>query len=170
MLFTPAALAADFDFEPCHLLRSNEAGRIESRSTGGGAGFERFRFRLETDYVGLLGVYTATEEYVAVPDDAAVAVVEWLPTVSVRPRPWLVLHAGLPLELNCSDGVVLPSLHPAVDRHVGVEPGGLFFSGQVRAVETVAFSAWGGLRYRLSKKDGTEDVSDKVVAYPESGT
>jgi hypothetical protein len=149
-------------YEPCHLLCSNEAGRLEGRSLPDLPAANTLRLRMETIYVSPLGAYHA-HSYAPIAD-STVRVFELLTAVSYRPAAWLELRASMPWEYNHTRGVALPSLHVIDEPATELAPAGVFASAHVRLQRSDAVETWLGLGYRLTSAAGTVALSASDVA------
>lgn len=159
-------------FAPCHVLCSVETNRHEASATRDAAEGQPVRDpiaggRLELAFVHPVGRYAAGE-YTPLAAGARVGILQILPSVWVRPVPWLQLGAGMPWEMNEAENVVLPALReePGITREQA--PGGIFASAQVRLPlpATLELEAWAGVGYRLSDPIGTVDVSGVLQEEP----
>ncbi len=163
--FSSPAIAV---FEPCHLLCSNEAGRVEARSVVISKVLRRFSLRLETLYVSPRGHYEEGH-YQSLPEGAAAHIFEFLPAVSYRPSDNLQFNAGIPWEYNSATNVVLPTLHPTEGTTHEFAPGGIFASIHwlIPTPTEWGLESWFGLGYRLSSPAGTVDVSRDIANFPD---
>ena len=157
-------------YEPCHLLCSIEAGRVEARSTGAPWERQSFGLRLATVYMSPLGEYEKNL-YRPLESGASVHAVQFLNGLWWRPQDWLQINLGMPWEYNRADEVVLPTLHPTDQPSEELEPGGVYASvlGRLPLPRAWRIEAWMGLGYRLSSPVGTVDVSESLADFPDKG-
>lgn len=165
------AKATPGEFKQCHMLCSNEQGRTELRLIPGNEIPTSFRwaFRLETAYITATGRYDFGNFNSREPDTSALAL-EFLPSLMFRLTPDIQLNFSIPFEVNHSNGVVIPSLHPVPGNHFEIAPGGILGSIQFRLSypRSSEFDTWAGVGYKLSDPSGTDDISENLPAYPEA--
>lgn len=149
-------------YEPCHLLCSNEAGRVEAPSSRGPLPLNQFGVRFETAFITPLGHYE-DGKYIPMPVGAHAQAIEFLPLFWYRPTENLKFHLGIPWELNRATGVVLPTLHPNEGTTGEFAPAGIIALSahwRISSQESGPFESWVGIGYKLSSPQGTTDVSD----------
>jgi hypothetical protein len=116
-----------------------------------------------------LGAY-AGGEYRPLAKGAEGSALQVLPSLTWRPRDGLAFTVAWPQEINRSNGVVLPSLHPQDGRFSETAPGRLSAHGRLRLPDAGwAARPWVGLGYALSDPIGTDDIRDSIDEIPEQG-
>jgi hypothetical protein len=169
----PLALVADggtnpHAYEPCHVLCSNEPGRVENATLRPLYSQRRYAFSLLTAYVSPRGHYE-NGGYFPVSENAYAHVVEIVARASYRINERLSAQISLPFEYNYSKGLVLPTLHETDTRHAAIEPDGatLMLDYKVPRIFFNHFVTRIGGGYRFSMPAGTIDVSKELEAQPD---
>ena len=164
-----AGAAQETGYEPCHLLCSNEAGRLEGRSMPLWHDVGLLYLRVEPIWITPLGGYDS-HRYRAIAGGASTQVVELLGAVVYRPLPWLGFRASMPWEYNHARGVALPTLHAVPRASSELAPAGIFASAHARLLETAATATWLGAGYRLTSAVGTTELEPSdVIDNPDKG-
>lgn len=156
------------EYEPCHLLCSNEVGRIMPSSLMPIALQHRLAFSFQTAYVSPRGHYEK-EAYFPIAGNATTRVVEVVASASYQINEAVRIHVALPFEYNYSKGVVLPTLHESSRSYSELEPDGLTVAVdyRLRGLLPDRFVTRVGAGYRLSAPSWTFDVSRDLEQYPD---
>ena len=160
----PAAL----EYEPCHVLCSNEMGRVEQFPLRSLQSSRNYAFSLLSAYVSPLGHYERAG-YVRISDGATAHVLQVVPRVSYLINDVWSVQLSVPFEYNRADGLVLPTLHQTETTHSALEPDGATLSLEYRIprlfFERIVARVGGG--YRVSMPSGTADVSAELEQQPD---
>lgn len=156
------------EYEPCHVLCSNEVGRVMPSSLMPTTPQHHLAFSFQTAYISPRGHYEK-EAYFPIAENATARVAEVVVIASYQINEAVRIHVALPFEYNYSKGVVLPTLHESSRSYSELEPDGLTLAVdyRLRGLLPDRFITWVGAGYRLSAPSWTFDVSRDLGQHPD---
>ena len=156
------------EYEPCHILCSNEVGRVEDNTARLTDSARPWAFSLLSAYLAPQGHYEE-KEYYPVTGGARARVLQVVPRLSYRINGAWRVQLSVPFEYNRAEGLVLPTLYQTDTRHSAIEPDGatLAFEYRVPRVFFERYSLRLGGGYRFSMPAGTIDVSAELEQQPD---
>ena len=156
------------EYEPCHVLCSNEMGRVEPFRLDPFLASRNYAFSLLSAYVSPRGHYEMSG-YIPVSAGASAHVLQVVPAFSYFINDTWTAQLRLPFEYNRTRGLVLPTLHEENTKHSTIEPDGVTLSFEYRVPRRLfaRFVARIGGGYRLSMPSGTVDVAAELPQQPD---
>ena len=156
------------EYEPCHILCSNEVGRVEENTLRLAQSPRRYAFSLLATYVSPRGHYEE-EGYFPVSNQAQAHVLQMVPRLSYQVNQTWRLQLSIPFEYNYANNLVLPTLYETQTTHSAIEPDGatLALEYKVPRIFFQHYSLRLGGGYRFSMPAGTIDVSKELSQQPD---